>query len=1341
MGTTSVGWAVTDENYNLLRVKGKDLWGIREFQEAETSADRRTHRISRRRRQRQLARIGLLKMYFEDEIMKVDPLFYMRLENSKYHIEDKDRDVKDKNVIFNDYGYTDKDYYEEYPTIYHLRKELLRNEKTTIHDVRLVYLALLNMFKHRGHFLNVGLGMEEHERKLKDVYSDFVEQLAEITTISFLAEVDCNAIEQIMSSRDYNRTRKSEEIGKLLGIESKDKKKYAFIKCICGLKVNINQLFEDTVLTDDKKVEVCFSDYGYDDTKQEIIDVLSEDQYQIVELMKEMYDIGSLSGIMKGYSYLSEARVAEYDKHGKDLKVLKKVYKKYLSKSEYDEFFRLEKENTYSSYVGSFNSGEKQRRGMKGRKSEDLYKNIRKMLKNVPKDDSDVEYILSEMDKEIFLPKQLTASNGVIPHQVHAKEMKKILKNAEEYLPFLKEKDESGLTTSERIIQLYSFQIPYYIGPTSTDSKTGWVVRKEQGKVLPWNIKQKIDYKATSEEFIKRMVRRCSYMNGEDVLPKASLEYEAFCVLNEINNIKIDGEKISVELKQQIFNTLFKKGKKIIRKQLNNFLLGNGIISDEAQVSGIDIAINNSLSSYGKFKTIFGEDMDKDSTKHMVEDIIFWCTIYGDSKSFLRERLDEKYGDCLTSEQIKRIMGFKFKDWGKLSKTFLELPGCCKADGEMKSLIRAMWETDLNLIELINDDRYTYKESLSEMENTALKTLSDIEAEDLNEYYFSAPVKRMIWQTILIIKELTQVLGIPPKRLFVEMTRKPDDKKQRTVSRKQKFLDLYKSIKKEENDWKEIIELADENGTIRSKKMYLYLTQKGRCMYTGKPIELSELFNDNLYDIDHIYPRHYVKDDNIDNNLVLVDKRVNARKSDIYPLEETIYTSQRSLWRELLSSKLITEEKYNRLTGRGAFSDEQKAGFIARQLVETSQGVKGAADVLKQLLPDTTIVYSKASNVSEFRYNRDIPKSRVVNEFHHAHDAYLNIVVGNIYYVKFTQNPLNFISKEYNQNKEKNRYNLSKMFDWDIVRGDEVAWKAQQENGDAGTIVTVKKMLSKNTPLMTRYNFEQHGGLANETLYSARKAKGKGYIPLKSNNKKLQDVTKYGGFTSVSTAYFFLVEHEVKGKRVRTLETVPIYIKDRVEKCPEELTKYCEEQLGLNKPSVRMSKIKMQSLIRRNGYYAYITGRTGNQIILRNAVNMCLKVDWLKYAKKIEKYMENNQLDELISVENNIRLYEELRNKHANGIFSYRPNPIGEKMDQGYDKFCELQISEQCRVLYNLLCLSSIGGSDADLTLIGLSSATGITLVNKNIMESKEICLINQSVTGIYENRIDLLKV
>ena len=74
---------------------------------------------------------------------------------------------------------------------------------------------------------------------------------------------------------------------------------------------------------------------------------------------------------------------------------------------------------------------------------------------------------------------------------------------------------------------------------------------------------------------------------------------------------------------------------------------------------------------------LFGEHLKEDKYKKMVDDIVFWCTVYGDSRKFLREQLEEKYSDVLDENQIKRITGMKFKDWGNLSKEFLELSGCC----------------------------------------------------------------------------------------------------------------------------------------------------------------------------------------------------------------------------------------------------------------------------------------------------------------------------------------------------------------------------------------------------------------------------------------------------------------------------------------------------------------------------------------------------------------------------------------------------------------------------------------------------------------------------------------
>ena len=64
----------------------------------------------------------------------------------------------------------------------------------------------------------------------------------------------------------------------------------------------------------------------------------------------------------------------------------------------------------------------------------------------------------------------------------------------------------------------------------------------------------------------------------------------------------------------------------------------------------------------------------------------------------------------------------------------------------------------------------------------------------------SPAVKRQIWQTLQIIKELNKVMEQPPKKIFVEMAREKAESK-RMESRKSKLLDLYKACKNEERNW------------------------------------------------------------------------------------------------------------------------------------------------------------------------------------------------------------------------------------------------------------------------------------------------------------------------------------------------------------------------------------------------------------------------------------------------------------------------------------------------------------------------------------------------------------
>lgn len=255
--------------------------------------------------------------------------------------------------------------------------------------------------------------------------------------------------------------------------------------------------------------------------------------------------------IRDGEKYISVAKINSYEEHGRELKLLKKIIKEGANSEVYDDFFRnKDNKNNYTAYVGNGNT--------KKANVDSFYRELKKVLKKVKGFSNEKKNILSKIETNTYLMKQRVGSNGVIPHQLHLIELREIIENASNYLEFLNEADESNLTNAEKIIEIFRFRIPYYVGPlnpyhANEENKDGfaWVKRRESGKVYPWNFEEKIDVSKSAEEFIRRMTNKCSYLIHENVLPKHSMLYQKFMVLNEINNIRIDGKPITVELKKK----------------------------------------------------------------------------------------------------------------------------------------------------------------------------------------------------------------------------------------------------------------------------------------------------------------------------------------------------------------------------------------------------------------------------------------------------------------------------------------------------------------------------------------------------------------------------------------------------------------------------------------------------------------------------------------------------------------------------------------------------------------------------------------------------------------------
>jgi len=1331
IGTNSVGWAVTDPQYNVLRFNGKAMWGVHLFKEGNSAAERRTHRCARRRLQRRKQRIELLQDLMDSEVSSVDPGFFARLKESNLHL--KDRKVDQINSIFNDPAFKDKDYHDRFPTIYHLRKYLMETKEKP--DIRLVYLALHHILKYRGHFLFEGLS-EGALPDFEPVFKDLMEKASSELDIDFEVHENIDSIKGLLVDKDIRVLERKRKMRELLSAESK--RQNAFADLLSGAKIDLSTLFSECDTNESEEYpKISFGDASLEENTSSLENILSEGQMSTLLLMKTIYDWGILSKLLDGEKFISDSMVKKYNLHKKDLYLLKTILKDYgynnsNDYSLYREVLKSDSEpNNYCAYSGMIKQTKDPSNVKKFCNQEAFCDYLKKKLKDI------INFEICDATKDMwrriedktFMPLQRSNSNSVIPNSLHRSELERIIENMSVHYQFFNEKDKNGISIGEKISKLCTFRIPYYVGPLSQISDRSWAIHKESGRVTPLNFDDKIDIDRSSEMFIEKLVSRCTYLVGETVLPKSSLLYQRFKLYNELNNIRVNGERIECSLKKELIDELFvKRQTPVTRKKIRDFIVSR-TGDDAVEITGIDDKVASSLKSEAQLRVILGKEFDDRS---FVEELIRVSTIFGDDVKRLNSKIKKEYSGRLTKSQVSEVSRLRFRDWGNLSEKFLTGIYSTLHDGREVNIITALETTNLNLMELLSD-KYGFRREIDKFNESKTGTSYDrITYNVVKELYCSPAVKHSIWRTLSIIKEIVKITGHNPTKVFIETTREARDD-----GRKDSRLDdLQKKYKEMEDkgSYQEILSILDslenEPSKLRSKRLFAYLNQRGRCMYCDAPIDLNDLEDHNVCDIDHIIPQSVKKDDSI-NNTVLVCRSCNMDKSDIYPIKPHIQDKMKGIWKDLVKCKLMSDEKYKRLTRVEPLSEDEKCSFIARQLVETSQTTKAVAEVMKKVFAKgTDIVYVKANNVSDFRsIYKDrgfYTKSRNVNDYHHAKDAYLNIVVGNTYDVKFTKNPLHVISKEH--------YNMGKMFEKDVSRNGVVAWVS----GEEGTIRTIDKYIRRDNVIYTRSPYKVTGQLYDLNIMR----KGEGQHPIKTG----LDVNDYGGYNKVSGSFFSLVEHTLKKKRVRSLEAVPIMDAGEMESA--QASKIYFENRGLIDPDVRIACIKIDSLFEFRGTSVTLSGRSGNSVVYYNAEQLILSNEMYNYCKSLYKYEEgrskksNYSLESYgISRELNIKLYLEIGAK-VNKLFSNAPTfELLCDIFNG-NKFESLDLGAQTNGLIGLLRILHCAPSSVDIKpLGGNSSQFGKIKINKVLKMEDTPHLICRSATGLFERKIDLMRI
>ena len=499
--------------------------------------------------------------------MPVDPNFYARLDEAFLWNEDKSDKAKAPFLLFNDKKLYDIKYYTDYPTIYHLRKYLLETKEKA--DPRFIYLALHHMMKYRGHFLFEGQSFEAIDN-IKDTFIE-LEQLINVY-VKGKEEIEDNnknndkyeAMKICLADNKVKNKDKKENITDIFikaGYDNKYSKELA--AAVLGYEFNVGIIVNDNSLTDEdgKALKAKFADAKYEEQEEKLSDTLGE-RYYIVEALKKIYSWKVLHSILGDSIFLSCAMVDKYEKHGEQLTALKNLFHKYVSQDEYSEFFHQEKnkEGKYIVNYANYIKGIKRLNNESNKNSnanQQLYQSIKKILGKRAADDEVYKNILTEMEQETFLEKINNVDNSAIPYQLNLIEMDKILTQQGVYYKELKD-------NKEILLKMLTSKIPYYVGPLNNNNKGNrnfaWMTKKagkENEKVYPWNVKDVVDIDVTAEDFITRMTNYCTYLPNEKVLPKESLLYQRYMLLEELSQIRIDGKKLSKEDRKAIIEDLF----------------------------------------------------------------------------------------------------------------------------------------------------------------------------------------------------------------------------------------------------------------------------------------------------------------------------------------------------------------------------------------------------------------------------------------------------------------------------------------------------------------------------------------------------------------------------------------------------------------------------------------------------------------------------------------------------------------------------------------------------------------------------------------------------------------
>lgn len=571
------------------------------------------------------------------------------------------------------------------------------------------------------------------------------------------------------------------------------------------------------------------------------------------------------------------------------------------------------------------------------------------------------------------------AISNVFTIQSYRSEINQMLETQSLFHPFIKEE------FIENYMEIFNSKRAYYEGPGNELSRTDY------GKYTT-KIDSKTGKYITDPNLFEKLIGKCSVYPDKLRASAASFTAQEFNLLNDLNNIKVNGEKLTENQKKEIVKSVL--AEKVIsisdvrfKKYISNaigcpieVLTGSRIDKD-----GKDIF--HTFEAYRKLRKELELD-DEAYCRETLDTIAYVLTINTDKESIMSGFKNS--GLTLKSEIIEQLIGFRNKNGTLFSKWHafsLEIMG---------ELIPELYVESKNQMELLTE-RGVFKTN-----NEIYKGYSHIPYELLNEDITNPVVRRAIRQSILVLNKIIDIYGYP-EDIIIEMAREDnelDQKRRITDAQKKNEKELTKIISKIESEYGIVIEDRHYHKHKALKtKLRLWHEQEGKCLYSGLPIRIEDLLEDtSLFEIDHIIPISISFDDSRSNK-VLVYRIQNQLKGNRTPYmylssssDHWNYETYQYIVNQLYSNGRISRSKKLKLLFRENITKEEVIrGFINRNLNDTRYASRVVLNTLQGYMraheTGTKVKVIRGSFTAQLRNRLQLEKNRDVSFSHHAVDA------------------------------------------------------------------------------------------------------------------------------------------------------------------------------------------------------------------------------------------------------------------------------------------------------------------------------------------------------------------